>query len=192
LIGEYWHPGKITAMSVFDADDDGVDELVCAGEHNGYDLASLAILDSRNFSGHTPAPPAYTPAGIPHGNEKYYLLFPRTDLKSVATQKRARTRSVRKLAGVVDAHVHEEVGFQEPFVVYHFNNAMECLSADGSDPFVTLHRKLEREGKLTRGLDTAYWEELKQGVQYWDGEKFVSEPTMNKRYVEAMKEMAKK
>jgi hypothetical protein len=48
-----------------------------------------------------------------------------------------------------------------------------------------LHQKLEAEGKLTKKLDKQYYEDLRKRVLYWDGEKFVKEPTMNKNYLKA-------
>ena len=49
-----------------------------------------------------------------------------------------------------------------------------------------LHQKLEAEGKLTKKLDKQYYEDLRKNVLYWDGEKFVIEPTLNQNYLKAV------
>jgi len=36
-------------------------------------------------------------------------------------------------------------------------------------------------GKITSVLDDAYYEALKPGVLYWDGEQWTSTPTMNRK-----------
>jgi hypothetical protein len=194
LLGEYWHSGNFVQVGHADLDGDGIEELFFVGEDNGFDLAALLVLDPRKISGHSPAPPAYTPQNVPVGSEKFCILFPRNDLKPLATHKRNRARALQ-LSGdsALSVPVSEEVGpSREYSTIFHFNSSMQCTGVVGSDPFVTLHKKLEAEGKLTRKLDAAYYEELGRGVRYWDGEKFVSEPTMNKRYVEALKQTAKK
>jgi hypothetical protein len=71
-------------------------------------------------------------------------------------------------------------------LIYYFNRTMKCIVVQASDSFMKLHQRLEAEGKTKTIADAHYFEQLRQGVLYWDGEKFVHEPTMNKRYVEAM------
>ena len=189
LLGEYWLSGDVTRVDHRDIDGDGVEELVLTGENNGYDRASLAILDPTRITGHTPAPPDYTPQGIPSGLEKYYVLFPRNDLAPLAQFKRNEVRAfVAEEKSSFRVYVGELVQGGWYSVIYHFNSALECIRVDGEDGFVTVHHKLEADAKLTKKLDARYYEDLRQGVQYWDGEKFVNIPTMNKRYLAAKKE----
>jgi len=193
LLSEYWSSGNINQVAHRDFDGDGVEELFFAGVNNGYDRAMLLVLDPRNFSGHTPAPATHTPHGIPEGTEKYYTLFPRGGLQKVADQKRNNSRALEFLTdSSFMVAVGELVDNKYYVELYHFNRSMACWKVDWQDLAMALHLKLLAEGKLTRKPDSAYYEELRRGVQYWDGEKFVSGPTMNKRYVEAMKQMAKK
>jgi len=180
---EYWHSGTLLSIVTMDIENDGAKELICVGENNGFDMASMVVFDSPEFSGHAPAPPAYTPQEIPDGNEKYYVLFPRNDLKAVASHKRNIARSIlAEGTGKIKVDVVEEVGRSGYTILYHFNSQMECTGVDGEDRFVTFHRKLEAEGKLTKKLDDAYWEELRRSVLYWDGAKsrFVSFEELSK------------
>ena len=181
--GEYWSSGSFRDMTFFDYNNDGIDEIFLAGENNGYNLASLAILDPRQLTGHTPAPPSYTPHGVPAGREQYYVLFPRNDLKGISSHKRNMTSNV-----VVEdvksffVQVNELVDNNRYFTLFHFNSSIECTQVDGEDHFVALHQRLEKEGKLTKKLDAQYYEDLRRGVLYWDGEKFVNRATRNSFY----------
>jgi hypothetical protein len=184
VLDEYWHSGQLSALDYQDIDGDGSIELVALGENNAYDMASLAVFDPRVLSGHSPASPAYTPRAIPNGTEKYYLLFPRSDLKRFASHKR-NVAEVPALQndGLFRVGVAEKVDNASCPLLYFFDTSMKCVKIEGEDRFVYLHRKLEGEGKLTRKLDAQYYEELRQGILYWDGEKFVHKPTMNKTYL---------
>jgi len=184
VLNEYWHSGNLRGLRYEDIDGDGTAELVAFGENNGYDMASLAVFDPRTLSGHSPAPPAYTPPSIPAGTEKYYLLFPRSDVQKVATHKRNVAEGIElRNDGLLRVVAAEIVGNLWYPVYYFFDTSMKCVKVEADDILIDLHRKLEAEGKLTGRLDAKYYEELRQGVLYWDGEKFVKEPTMNKNYV---------
>lgn len=79
VLAEYRHPGFIEALTLFDFDGDGVDELVLGGVNNpgdGLGHPSLAVLDL----------PFRTQEGTRHNFfdesnalERSYLLFPRMD-----------------------------------------------------------------------------------------------------------------
>ena len=55
-----------------------------------------------------------------------------------------------------------------------------------SDSFAASHKQLELEGKLSSQLNDEYFEALRKGVMYWDGEKFVDRLAMNKHYFDIM------
>lgn len=184
LLNEYWHSGSIRKLMHRDLDNDGVDEIIATGENNGFNLASIVVLDPRNFTGHSPAPEEYTPKDVLIGNEKYYLLIERTDLKKYASHKRNRARGVRFTSdGALMVEISEEIDLKEYILLYFFNQTLQCINVDGEDKFVTLHNKYVADGKLSKKLDEQYYEDLRKGVQYWDGENFVNYPTMNKKYL---------
>ncbi len=184
LLNEYWHSGSIRKLMHSDLDNDGVDEIIATGENNGFNLASIVVLDPRNFTGHSPAPEEYTPKDVSIGNEKYYLLINRTDLKKYASHKRNRARGVRFTSdGSLIVDVTEEIELKQYILLYLFSRTLQCINVDGEDKFVTLHNKYLADGKVTEKLDEQYYEDLRKGVQYWDGENFVNYPTMNKKYL---------
>jgi len=187
LINEYWHSGCVQIQTLVnkDLDNDGIDEILAGGENNGFNLAFLLVLDPRNFKGHSPAPYEYTPNNIPPGNEKYYLLIDRSDIKEYASIPRNKLTSIRFSSdGSIITPVQEEIERMNYVILYTFNSNLECINIDGEDKSVTLHDKFVDEGKLSKKIDKQYYEDLRKGIKYWDGEKFVNTPTMNKKYVE--------
>lgn len=184
LLNEYWHSGSIHRLINRDLNNDGIEEIIATGENNGFNLASVFVLDPRNFQGHSPAPEEYTPKDISIGNEKYYLLINRTDLKKYASHKRNMARGIRFTPdGSLIVAVTEEIDLKQYTLLYIFSPTLQCLTVDGEDKFVTLHNKFVTEGKLTEKLDKKYYEDLRKGVQYWDGERFVNYQTTNKNYL---------
>ncbi|MDP2207865.1 MAG: VCBS repeat-containing protein [Bacteroidota bacterium] len=184
LINEYWHCGSIHALTNRDLDNDGIEEIIATGQNNGFNLASVLVLDPRNFQGHSPAPEEYTPKDISIGTENFYLLINRTDLKKYASHPRNRARGLSFTSDTaLIVCVTEEIDRTEYVLLYFFSPKLQCLMVDGEDKFATLHNKYVADGKLSKKLDEQYYEELRQGVQYWDGERFVAYPTKNKNYL---------
>jgi hypothetical protein len=191
LLNEYWHPGVIPRVFSADMDGDGIDELIFGGTSNGFNGSSLLVLDTRMMSGHAPSPPAYTPVGIEKGTEKYYILLPQSDLCKVGPGRRNGVYDLRLTTEhLLEVHTFEvQAEWNPPGLLYYFNTQMSCIRVDANDYFVQEHEKMKKEGKLIKVLDKQYFEELRQSVQYWDGEKFVNEPTMNRKYSESKKNL---
>jgi len=188
VLSEYWHSGNLRALKSLDIDGNGIAELVAVGQNNAYDTASLAVFDPRAVSGHSPATPSFTPKDMPAATEKYYILFSRSDLKKFASHKRNVAEAVELQADAsLRVGVGERVDMWYP-LLYFFDASMRCVRVMADDTFINFHHKLEAEGKLTRKLDAQYYEELRQGVLYWDEERFVKYPSMNRFYPESVAE----
>lgn len=186
FLGEYWHPGYLVGLDHTDMDGDGVEELILGGVSNAFAQGALVILDPRRMSGHAPGTAKYIPQGVPEGTEKYYLLFPHTDLVKVAVDMKGSVGVIRIVAdGLVEVGTGEDIGDGRLYgPMYYFDSNMKVVKLLPEVGFEALHHRLEAEGKLTRKLDEQYYKELREGVRYWDGENFVKEPTMNKKYLE--------
>ena len=186
-LGEYWHPGYLTALNHKDIDGDGVEELMFGGVNNAYGLGALVILDPRHFSGHAPGTQDYIPLGVPEASEKYYLLFPRNDMAKVALDNKGIVGEITPRAdGTLQIGAGERVSAMgsQGAAAYYFDNQMRVVRLLPGDEFRAFHDRMVAEGKLTRKLDEQYYKELREGVRYWDGERFVKNPTMNKKYTE--------
>lgn len=179
----YWNPGASPRLLSWDINRDGKKEVFVVGTNNGYNQASLAVFDPRAISGHAPAPPDYTPAGVAAGKEEYYILFPRSDVNTLSNEKRNNVHFLRltpdNLLEVYTAEVQAPT--YAPGVIYYFDRTMACVRVIGNDYFEQAYQKLQSEGKIKKSLHVEY-DELRQGVRYWDGGRFVKERMMNQKY----------
>ncbi|MBI3194936.1 MAG: hypothetical protein HYZ34_10795 [Ignavibacteriae bacterium] len=165
-----------------------MEEIVFGGENNGLQRAILVVLDHRAITGYSPTDDEHRPQGKLLGTEKFYIVFPRSDLARFSRVQRNRTNDLRLVENGIEIHIVESLHDDTQYgPIFQFDNALRCIGITEEDLFATYHHKLETEGKLTKKLDAQYYEDLRQGVQYWDGDKFVKEPTMNKRYIEAIR-----
>lgn len=89
--------------------------------------------------------------------------------------------------GSIEVRSNEQVGDVWYEVFFEFDDSLRCVRVELGDQFRTLHRRMEEEGKVTRKVDAQYLEDLRQGVEYWDGNRFVRKPTMNIRYSQIVK-----
>jgi len=183
-LAEYWHPGYITVLNHKDIDGDGLQEIFLGGVNNGYRLGALVVLDPREISGHAPGTASYIPENVQRAAEKYYLLIPRNDLQKVAVENSGRVAEINFPSdGSIRIGTGESMGPDRVYgPIYYFDSHMRIMKLLPESEFEALHHRLEAEGKLTRKLDEQYYRELREGVRYWDGERFVKEPTMNGRY----------
>ncbi len=186
LLSEYWNSGVLGPPRAVDIDNDGVKEILITGANNGFHYAPLIVLDSRHISGHSPAPPSHTPVGISKGVEKYYILLPKSDLSAFSSTGNTEGYEMSVESEFIRLSTNETLGKEKPSLVYYFDHNLKCNRVEDSNEFTVLHNKYRSEGKLSKSLNDAYWKELLRDVQYWDGEKFVSTPTMNKRYLSAI------
>lgn len=195
FLSEYWHAGWISGGSVDhrDIDGDGIEEFFFGGENNSLNIGMLAVFDARWVEGYGPNRGesfSLSRDGIPSGSEKYYITFPQSDIQEISRTPRNHVDEIEfKQDGSIQLSSGEVFsgtkGEYIPYrIFFYFDAAFRCMRVVPMDEFVRLHQRWEKEGKLRQPLDEKYLENLRRGVQYWDGEKFVKEPTMNKRYVE--------
>lgn len=174
FVSEYWHNGATPYIVQKDLDGDGLEELLFAGQNNRFAKACLLVLDPRNISGHGPAPQGFAPDGVLPGKEKYYLLFPRTDLIARADDITNRAFNLNLRAnGQIEMIVQEPLDFDRAELYYYLDSDMRCVRLGISDHFTAVHERFQREGVLKRPIDSAYVERVRTGIEYWDGERFV-------------------
>lgn len=192
LEGLYWHPGWIR-IDHGDIDLDGTQEIIAAGYNNAFKKSCLVILDPQRIQGHAPATSNFSPRGVPEAVEKYYILLPNPDIYELAnhwtegsfatlnSDRQIEMRLGRILPG---SRPGEWIG---TVVIFYFDSHMNCIGVKAGDDFTSIHVEWEKSGRVKNRLDRHYFDQLRRGVLYWDGERFVSNPSMNKGYLEPAK-----
>lgn len=190
-IGRYWHAGGIGQVVVTDLEQDGVKEFVVAGVNNGFNRACVIVFDPANVSGVGPTSTELTPANNLPGSEKYYVLLPRSDI--IESHEPYNTVLEIRATGQSTIIVQtNEVSRQDwgdndypGGFVYTFDHQMRAVNIVASSPFEKSLERAKREGLVRKDfqLDDAFYRRLKNEIRYWDGEKFVKEPILNRHYV---------
>jgi len=145
-------------------------------------LSPFWILTSSQGSGQRLKSPATMAIQVSRRPPKLlYLMFPRTFLGERFGRHRQNEIQAVYLAG--DGSFVVEVREFPPLpeitnplsghVLYSFDSSLRLTSVTFSDPLLQAHRRLVGEGYILPPLDSAYAQELKTAVQYWNGKTFV-------------------
>ena len=162
VLGEYWHSGHFTHMDLADLDGDGAEEVLLGGISNGYQAATLVVLDPLNLGGASlEENPEYQLEGLGPGKEKARLLFARTCIN----RKFDMYNWVEDLA--VQQHsikigLKERLDFSRASVIYHLNRNLDLTDLVVSDRLKGLHRELESTGQLDHAWTDREMAELRK------------------------------
>jgi len=147
-ISEYWHSGQINHFTMADLDGDGKQEIFASGISNGYDQATLVVLDpDRVFGASTEtARPDLQFHGMGVAQERIRLLFPRSDLNvAVSTYNDAIETVVEH--GRVRVVVRECMQLQVCNIAYEFDANFHLISATAYDQFRSAHKEFYLRSK---------------------------------------------
>lgn len=182
----YWHAGNLGVVLTSDIEGDGRRELVLAGVNNLLNAACVIVFDPANLHGVGPTTPEFFPKELSKGTEKYYLLLPRTSYGKALAHPPYNGVSILTTSeqNVISLLTIEALGSDwQGGIVYSFDEKMKITYALGNDLFVTNFPKAREQGLLHEELNSTYYENLKNSLLYWDGEKFVKEAVMNRIYL---------
>ena len=174
LLGEYWNSGYLTDYAFVDLDSDGYKEIIYGGINNEYKKACLIVFDARNISGCSPQGDSYRCEGLKQGSEKYYILFPRTDVDQVYT--------IHNVLNKVDVLGNKRISVVPDFskIYYELNFNMQLEEIRLSDHFEMTHRKALQEGKIGSIINDEYKRRLKNGILYFNGKNWETKPSQVK------------
>jgi len=172
ILGEYWNSGRINDFVAIDLDDDGVKELIIGGINNEYNSGFLAVFDSRSIGGCSPQNDEYYICKeMEPGTQMCYLRFPRTD----ASIQKYEQEGAIEIDELPDKRILVRVG---PGVHYEFDFNFQIKSIRFANEFDELHKTLKREGKVHSDIDEEYHRNLAQSILYYDGDNWISQPTV--------------
>lgn len=173
-LGEYWNSGRLVHYNLVDLNNDGTKEMVLAGMNNEYKKGCLIVFDLNNIKGSSPQSKDYYKCkDLGPGSEKFYILFPRTDVDIQNTEVEAlvlvEPLNNQRLS------VKSQVG--KIYFELDFNFVLKAINF--SDDFRQLHKHLVEDKKISSKLDENYEMDLIKGLLYFDSENWTYKPSMS-------------
>ena len=175
----YANSGMINEFIFMDLDADGEEDLLITGYNDIMEGAFLAMFDPGNIAGASPDGYEYPVPGFEEDVSKYFIRFP----KFYRAVPRGTTTGKLNSSFVIGSGKFSIVARSNTLDVQYFidhdlrcENAMVCNLSEG---------KATREKRPVRhfyeGVEKDE-EDLKNGVRYWNGSEWVSEPAINRSY----------
>ncbi len=186
--GEYWNAGRLSDYELIDLENDGKSELVLVGTNNEYLKGCLIVLDPLNAWGSSPQTGEYRSPDLPPGTEKYYLLFPRTEVDMLEDVREAMDfiKSIGSGRFIVRALMSS--------LFFRFNRDLGLDAVIDSDTFWRKYQKYQDLGRIPAGVQDpeSFRRTLAKGLLYWDGSRWVTRMMPNKRNVSSATSAAAK
>ncbi len=182
LLGWYINAGHGILDRTIDINGDGVEEVVFGGFNNAMGSWALFVL---NCDGSYGVSPPYTSSRFSstwpkRGNQKAYILFPKTDLGLVDLSLNYNSGTEDHIAfdksDLLLRPVRESsVGEHPSDIFYYLNRSLRVVKAIPNDRFRKRHGELIDEGKLEDVDWGEYQIKLRDAVTYWTDSGWVTE-----------------
>jgi hypothetical protein len=177
IIGEYWNSGQLKDLVSVDLEEDGRMEIVMAAMNNEYARPSLIVFDALSIRGSSPQKKNYYKCkDLEAGTEKYYILFPQVDI--------ALLDALMESLSQIDVLKNKRLAVTASIcrIIYEFDFKLRLQNIRLSHGTQIMHKKAVSEGKVTSVLNEDYKNGLEKDFLYFDGKKWVLEPTMNNNW----------
>jgi hypothetical protein len=166
---------RIAGFHAHDLDGDGREEIIVVGVNNEYRTGCLAVFDARDIRGGSPQSGAYACEGLGAGSELYYVTVPRTDV----TEARGLFASDLLLLDITE---NQRIRATTTFgLIYEFDFGLRPLQVSWGHGYISNHQDLTGAGRVASVLDEAYAKKLIEGIRWWNGSAWTSEPSKNRR-----------
>jgi len=173
--GEFVNWGYFQDIAYIDLDADGKKEILIAGNNDEYRTGFLAVFDPSDVRGSSPQTESTACEDCGAGSEKYYLIFPRTDVDQILAPAKESMECIN-----VQPNGRIQLRTSTSNIFFILDSQLRVVDVQGSDSFWLQHRELKAAGKVTSELNDAFYDDLKKGVLYWDGTQWTSTTTMNR------------
>ncbi|MCF7803966.1 MAG: hypothetical protein K9N46_01520 [Candidatus Marinimicrobia bacterium] len=194
LHSDYWHAGDLRKSVIIDDIYPGnnTKEVLLSGTNAEYKTGVVLALDPFRATGSSPQrSPYYITRGVPAGNEIYYLNLPETHFRTQFT------RDASILIGPIEEdsflfYIVNEVSTQYfdgligGGVYYKFGFDFRMESMNISQAYFQLYREAypDRDALITKDPDLL---NRFRKIQYWNGESWQPERTVNARYINTIR-----
>ncbi|MBI5216451.1 MAG: hypothetical protein HY960_11930 [Ignavibacteriae bacterium] len=195
-IGCYLHIGGVGEIKMIDLENDGITEIIVPCIDQPLRSASIFILDPRFITGHSPTQGDYITEGVKPGLERTYINIPKTIVgeafKYQIKYSLCFIEDIQKKDKQFKVNVHDvngSIGNREYYNIYtYFNFDLSPAFVTTGDPFDMLAESLFVNKRINRLPDYEYFNEWMKTIKYWDGYQWGNTPTVNKRWLQALKE----
>lgn len=160
VVSEYWHPGHLLAATLADLKGYGPDQIILGGVNDGFQQATLVVLDPDDVRGQGMVRPGdpHRFDGIGQGSERVVILFPYSCLMPYN-----RVSGITIFQQMIIATVNEYGQFEKgPSVIYRFDLQLNLLDVTPSGDFLAEHRRLENAGTLHHSFSARELAELEK------------------------------
>ncbi len=181
VLGEYWHFGGFNSAQPFTSN--GKKYIAVSlqndiDDENMKNFSALVILDPQKIIGKKESQ-VTTGFGLPQSNaEEYYIRFPESDIEKSLNIKTTLIINSFDDSTMVIRQFYQDHQRSIFLGFYYFLN-LKTMMIDRVK-FITrtewIHKKLKDEGKIHSVFNDQYLENLKNNVEYWDGEKWSKRP----------------
>lgn len=167
VLGEYWHYGHFWGMKEITTQE-GKKLLVLCGIDDKEERAVVSVLNPVNITGKTEATATRGFSLAASQAELYYIGFPQCDFDSLVEKPKPRVLDVY-------GETSNEIVFgisnapRNRFFAFTFSKSFTVLEVNTDDGTRRMREKLLKEGKIHGEMNRAYFEKLKEGVEYWNG-----------------------
>ncbi len=195
-LGCYLHVGGLYDISIADLENDGISEIILPCIDQPLRSASILILDPRFIIGHSPTQGDYVIEGVSPGTERAYINIPKTIVGEVfkyhAKYSTCVIEEILEKEKRFRVHVKDVNvalwSYQYFNISAYFNFDLSPAFVTTGDPYDLLAESLFVNKRINRLPDYQYFNEWMKTIKYWDGYQWVNTPTVNKRWLQALKE----
>ncbi|MDP1675501.1 MAG: hypothetical protein Q8L88_01455 [Bacteroidota bacterium] len=188
IIGQYWHFGHLEHKLILL---NNKKVILLTGKNDVYDVsmgdyAVMAILDPEKLIGVEESAVSQGFGFKKSESEMYYIKFPESDIVKFTNLISSAKQVVYEDSSVIYIDVYS--GKKEDRVTYSgfnyvFNKRdMSVKMVKFNTGTERTHKQLKEEGKIHSMFNQQYLNNLKNNVQYWDGEKWVNDVVLMNAY----------
>ena len=153
MVGEYWHAGHLTTIAKARLDNNSSADILLGGVDKGRQMATLVVLDPGNVRGASAedSEDSCQLRGFPAGTEKAIVWFDRTAVNQIS-EDHNYVSEVNVMPDGIGLKV-QETPDGRAFLVYMLDRNLNVISVEPSEGFRSIHRELERAGKIRHPFD---------------------------------------
>lgn len=176
VLGEYWHNGHFFALRSMDINGDGRNEIVLLGMNSDLRKATVSILDGRKIQGLTESTLSDGFRYQKSNAELYYIAFPDVGIESALELK---PRMVHGYMGEKNILLiwsgRDPMAQNPPMLDYVFSADLQSVDVVMTDAMRAANNQLVRMGKGALQIGLRNLDRLRDGIQFWDGQKWHKE-----------------